>query len=140
MQWVPVKIKAQFGVTLDNVLVNGKDIGLCSQKNAPDGCFITFDSGSTHQSMPSYAIEILHQHNVPTTDKTELCKSMSDFGDLTYVIAGKNFVVLNNEWLYSPFLVDEPISQDQKKALVQSGDTTKNPIENKKEEVKTHKV
>jgi hypothetical protein len=48
MQWIPVKIKAQFGVALDNVLVNGKDIGLCSKQNAPDGCFITFDSGSTH--------------------------------------------------------------------------------------------
>jgi hypothetical protein len=48
-----------FGVRLDDVIINGKSTGVC--KDRKEGCMITFDSGTSLMSMPSFAINHLQK-------------------------------------------------------------------------------
>ena len=57
MVWHPVLYKYMFGVRLDDVIINGKSTGVC--KDRKEGCMITFDSGTSLMSMPSFAINHL---------------------------------------------------------------------------------
>jgi len=52
MKWHPVQYKYMFGVKLDDVKVDGKSLGICNTSERPEGCLITFDSGTSLMSFP----------------------------------------------------------------------------------------
>ena len=85
-----------FGVKLDDVLVNGKSTKLCEGKE----CLITFDSGTSLMSMPSFATDSLNKQGIPTSNNPVSCKNEQQFGELTLVIGGKNYVLSNDEWMF----------------------------------------
>jgi len=62
-----------FGVKLDDVKFNGKSIGLCENKE----CLITFDSGTSLMSMPTFATNKLQGAGIPTAAKGVNCKNPS---------------------------------------------------------------
>jgi hypothetical protein len=49
--------------------------------------------------MPSWAIEAA---DIPTVNEPKECNSPEDFGELTFVINGKNFTFDPYEWVYGP--------------------------------------
>ena len=55
MQWHNVDYKYMFGVKLDDIKVGGKNLEMC--KGRPDGCLITFDSGTSLMSFPTWGAE-----------------------------------------------------------------------------------
>jgi hypothetical protein len=55
VDWHPVQYKYMFGVKLDDVKVNGKALDMCSGK--AEGCMITFDSGTSLMSFPTWAAQ-----------------------------------------------------------------------------------
>jgi cathepsin D len=96
IHWNDIKFKYMFGVDLDDVLINGKSTGLCEGRE----CLITFDSGTSLMSMPTFATEALNKQGVPTASKAVSCKSEKQFGELTLVIGGKKYVLDNDEWMF----------------------------------------
>ena len=59
-----------FGVKLDDVKFNGKSLGLCN-----GDCLITFDSGTSLMSMPTFATDKLEENDIPTARKGVSCKN-----------------------------------------------------------------
>jgi len=57
VHWNDIKFKYMFGVKLDDIKFNGKSSGIC--KDRPQGCLITFDSGTSLMSMPTFATDKL---------------------------------------------------------------------------------
>lgn len=51
IHWNDIKFKYMFGVKLDDVKFNGVSTGLCASRE----CLITFDSGTSLMSMPTFA-------------------------------------------------------------------------------------
>jgi len=96
IHWNDVKFKYMFGVELTDVLVAGKSTGLCEGKQ----CLITFDSGTSLMSMPSFATDALKTKGIPTANNAVSCKGEKQFGELTLVIGGKNYVLDNDEWMF----------------------------------------
>mmetsp|Transcript_35633 Transcript_35633/g.54504 ORF Transcript_35633/g.54504 Transcript_35633/m.54504 type:complete len:89 (-) Transcript_35633:501-767(-) len=74
MKWYNIDFKYMFGVKLDDVLINGKSTGVC---NMGKKCLITFDSGTSLMSMPSFATEKLKKDKIPLTNNIVPCKSQS---------------------------------------------------------------
>jgi saccharopepsin len=97
VHWNDVQFKYMFGVNLDDVKVNGNSTGLCS---GGQKCLITFDSGTSLMSMPSFATDKLKLAGVPTASNPVSCSSEKQFGDLTLVIGGKDYVLSNEEWMF----------------------------------------
>jgi len=64
MVWHPVEYKYMYGVRLDDVLFNGVSAGVC--KDRPEGCLMTFDSGTSLMSMPTFATAALAKKRIPT--------------------------------------------------------------------------
>jgi len=64
IHWNDIKFKYMFGVQLDDVLVGGKSTHLCKNRE----CLITFDSGTSLMSMPSFATTELTKQGVPTAN------------------------------------------------------------------------
>jgi len=96
VHWNDIKFKYMFGVELNDILVNGKSTGLCEGRE----CLITFDSGTSLMSMPSFATEALNKQGVPTANKAVSCKNEKQFGELTLVIGGKKYALDNDEWMF----------------------------------------
>jgi cathepsin D len=96
VHWNDIKFKYMFGVELNDVLVNGKSTGLCEGRE----CLITFDSGTSLMSMPTFATEALNKQGVPTANKAVSCKNEKSFGELTLVIGGKKYALDNDEWMF----------------------------------------
>lgn len=96
IHWNDIKFKYMFGVQMDDILVNGKSTKLCDGKN----CLITFDSGTSLMSMPTFATEALNKQGIPTANKAVSCKNEKQFGELTLVIGGQNYVLDNDEWMF----------------------------------------
>jgi cathepsin D len=71
IHWNDIKFKYMFGVKLDDVKVNGKSMGMCQSKE----CMITFDSGTSLMSMPSFAINALKANGVPSADNILPCNN-----------------------------------------------------------------
>jgi len=86
-----------YGVKLDDVKVNGKSTGVCDQGTE---CLVTFDSGTSLMSVPSFAEEVLSKQGIPTSDSPVKCSGSGDFGDLTFVIGGKDYTISNSEWMF----------------------------------------
>lgn len=96
--WHPVLFKYMFGVKLDDIKVNGKAMNMC--ENRQDGCLITFDSGTSLMSFPTWAATKMNEHHYPTANHVVPCKSNEQFGDLTLVINGKDYILSNEEWMF----------------------------------------
>jgi hypothetical protein len=87
-----------FGVKLDDVKVGGKSLAMCEGKK--EGCMITFDSGTSLMSFPTWATQKMMQAKLPTANFVVPCKDQSDFGDMTLVIGGKDYTLSNEEWMF----------------------------------------
>jgi len=89
-----------FGVHLEDIKVGGKPMNLCNGR--PNGCMITFDSGTSLMSVPSFAFQKLAEAKVPTAHTFVECSNKNQFGDLTLVIGGKDYVLNSDEWMFDP--------------------------------------
>lgn len=107
LHWNDVKFKYMFGVQMDDIKVNGQSMGVCEGRE----CLITFDSGTSLMSLPTYAGDIFAQKKVPTFEKKLKCESNAQFGDLTFVIGGKDYTLKADEWLL----------QEKSQSLAQGG-------------------
>jgi len=100
IHWNDIKLKYMFGVQLDDIKVNGKALNICASK--PKGCMITFDSGTSLMSMPGFASHAFKKAGLPTATNLVECQSKNDFGDLTFVINGKDYPLTPDEWMFDP--------------------------------------
>ena len=57
IHWNEVKFKYMFGVPLDDIKVGGKEQNICQGRSG--GCLITFDSGTSLMSVPTFAFQKL---------------------------------------------------------------------------------
>jgi len=60
-----------FGVKLDDVKVAGKTLNMCQGKT--DGCLITFDSGTSLMSFPTWGAQKLLENKLPTANSVVPC-------------------------------------------------------------------
>ena len=97
LQWHPVRFQYMYGMKLDDIKMNGKSLGLCEGRE----CLVTIDSGTSHLAMPSWAYEA-SKGKVPLRDTGIACTSTEEFGELVYVIDGKEYPIANNEWTFAP--------------------------------------
>lgn len=97
IKWHPVKFRYMYGVQLDDVLVNGKSINVCGSTKT---CLITFDSGTSLMSFPPFASQALVEAGIPTSTQGVRCRSEKEFGEMTLVIEGINYVLNNDEWMF----------------------------------------
>lgn len=98
IHWSPIKLKYMFGIPLDDIKVNGKPLNIC--EGNPHACLITVDSGTSLGSIPSYAARKFRDANLPTASNFVECENKNQFGDLTYVINGKDFTLTPDEWMF----------------------------------------
>ena len=112
IHWSPIKLKYMFGVQLDDIKVGGKAMNIC--EGAPHDCLITFDSGTSLGSVPTFAARHLKDANIPTASNFVECDNKNQFGDLTYVINGKDYTLTPDEWMF-----------DQKQVELAQGGKTK---------------
>ena len=96
--WHNVDYKYMFGVKLDDVKVGGKSLGMCEGKSG--GCLITFDSGTSLMSFPTWGAQKLIENKLPTANNIVPCQSHSQFGDMALVINGKDYNLSNEEWMF----------------------------------------
>lgn len=100
IHWNPVDFKLLYGVPFEDIKVNGKSTGVCKIPGAPQ-CLITFDSGTTHMIFPIHASNYLANNKLaPTRGAARPCKSQKDFGDLTFVIGGKEYSLPPEDWVH----------------------------------------
>ena len=85
-----------FGVKLDDIKVGGKSLDMCGGKS----CLITFDSGTSLMSFPTWGTQKLIDNKLPTANNIVPCQSHSQFGDMSLVINGKDYVLSNEEWMF----------------------------------------
>ena len=62
-----------FGVRLDDIKVNGKSLNICQTR--PQGCMITFDSGTSLMSVPTFAFNSMAKQKVPTAHTFVECEN-----------------------------------------------------------------
>jgi hypothetical protein len=98
MKWYPVEFQYMWGVRLDDIKIGGKSTGVC--KDRPEGCLITFDSGTSLMSVPTFASKILMQQHIPTANFVMPCQSHTQFGEMTLVIGGDEYTLTNEEWMF----------------------------------------
>ena len=99
MHWVPVQFQYMFGVKLDDVKFAGKSSGLCKEDKP---CLITFDSGTTEMSFPSYAEKHVAAMGLPTDTNIVKCKDEKQFGEMALTIGGRDYVLSNSDWMLPP--------------------------------------
>ena len=98
IDWHPIQYKYMFGVKLDDVKVGGKALNMCEGRK--EGCMITFDSGTSLMSFPTWAAQKMMAQKLPTANFVVPCKSHTDFGDMALVINGKDYLLSNEEWMF----------------------------------------
>ena len=99
--WHDAVYKVMFGIVLDDIIINGKSLGICGPNGIKKQCMITVDSGTTYLSMPTFAFKLI-ESTVPTVTSGIPCKSQEEFGDITFVLSGHNYTMKPSEWIYSP--------------------------------------
>jgi hypothetical protein len=97
IDWHPVEFKYMFGVRLDDIKINGKRQNICF--NQKEKCLITFDSGTTLMSFPTWATVKLSENKIPTSNVVQMCESAKSYGDLTLIIGGKDYTLENEKWV-----------------------------------------
>lgn len=98
IHWNPVEYKYMYGMKLDDVKVGGKSLKMCEGR---DSCLVTVDSGSTMNGFPRFAHKKIADAGYPSHNGDVDCKSPSDFGDMTLVINGKDYIIPNSEWVWN---------------------------------------
>ena len=73
-------------------------------------CFVTVDSGTSHLAMPRWAIQKV-QGRMPLRTSPVPCETSEQFGSLTYVIDGKDYVLHNHIWTFDP-QISRKLNQD----------------------------
>lgn len=101
MLWYPVQFRYMYAIPLDDILINGRSLGVCGPNGIKKDCTVTVDSGTSFMSMPTWAFNYVPQ-NIPTEGKAKPCQSQEEFGTLTWVIGGKNYEFEATEWIYPP--------------------------------------
>lgn len=96
IHWNDIKFKYMFGVKLDDVKIKGESTGLCQSRE----CLITFDSGTSLMSMPTFATQKLASVGIPVGNNVVGCQSHTQFGDMTLVIGGREYIISNEEWMF----------------------------------------
>lgn len=99
IHWNDIMFQYMFGVKLDDIKVNGVNLNICEGK---DECLITFDSGTSLMSVPSFAFKKMIKNHIPTAHSGVECNSKNDFGDFTFVINGKDYNLTPDEWMFDP--------------------------------------
>ena len=89
-----------FGVRLDDIKVNGKSLNICQTR--ANGCLITFDSGTSLMSVPTYAFNQMAKQKVPTAHTFVECDNKNQFGDFTLTIGCKDYNLTPEEWMFDP--------------------------------------
>jgi hypothetical protein len=97
IHWSPIEYKYMFGIKLDDIMVGGKRLNICKGQ---ESCLATVDSGSSVNMFPAFAQKVMHEANLPST-KGVKCKKPEDYGDLTLILNGKEFIIPNKEWVYN---------------------------------------
>jgi len=123
MTWHPIIFKYMYGLQLDDIKMNGKSLGLCGPNGKQKDCIITVDSGTTFASLPGWAYNDI-TGKVPTLDHGVDCESEKDFGQFSWVINGKEYVMEANEWVYPPafYSGNTPVLlQEEEKDFIQLG-------------------
>jgi len=100
IHWNDIRFRYMFGVKLDDIKVDGKSLNIC--KGKAEGCLVTFDSGTSFMSVPSFAFDQLVSHKVPTVQTFVECQNKEDFGDLTFIIGGVEYNLTPREWMFDP--------------------------------------
>ena len=101
-----------YGVKLEDVKFNGKSSNIC--KGFPNGCLMTFDSGTSLMSFPPAAVEALAQAGVPFPTHVKKCNKAEDYGAMDFIMGGQTYTLSNKEWMFKEQSMD-------KKSLVQGG-------------------
>jgi len=71
IDWHPIDYQYMFGVQLDDIKFNGKSSGVCQSKS----CLITFDSGTSLMSVPTFASQQLTSSGIPTANMKQPCSN-----------------------------------------------------------------
>lgn len=58
-------------------------------------------------AFPDFAHKVLKKNKLPSSGFNAPCTSASEFGDMTLVINGKDYIIPNNEWVSTPGLVQK---------------------------------
>jgi len=129
--WHPVVYKAWYSLSLDKVLLNGKDTGLCKPHDIAtpnlDKCILIMDSGSTlcgvgNNQLTKFTKQI-------ENGKKNL--SYLDYPTITYVINGKHYDLERKDYLIVNdninFLDESEIPENSKFDIgfIEFGATTK---------------
>merc|ERR1712096_426461 len=96
MVWHPILHKLMFGISLDDIKINGKNLNLCNRPNSY--CLITVDSGTSEMTMPSWTIKDVIG-KMPLKTNSMRCSNTSEFGELTFVINGFEYTLPNDDWV-----------------------------------------
>lgn len=91
MHWNDVTYKYMYGVKMDDIKFKDQPSNVCS-KSKNGECLITFDSGTSLMSIPSFAHEHFKELGIPTANLAKKCNSEEEFGDMSLVIGGKDYV------------------------------------------------
>lgn len=104
IHWNPVEFKYMYGIKVDDFKVNGKNLGICEGVSS---CLVTVDSGSSMNAFPEFVHRKLAALKLPASGSPAPCQSAADFGDLTMIINGKDYIIPNSDWVSSPGLVQK---------------------------------
>lgn len=85
-----VKDKYYWLLEADNILVNGKDLGLCKHK-----CRVVADTGTSLLTGPSDDLMTL----VDSLNIDEDCKGLKELPNLTFVLDGVNYDLNANDYV-----------------------------------------
>lgn len=96
LDWHPVIKQYMFMVKLDDIKINGQSLGICHDR--ADGCVITFDSGSPYDIIPPWADNALAELGYPSSSVAKECSGPEEFGELIFVINGKEYGYAPGEW------------------------------------------
>ena len=96
LDWHDVVHRLFFSIQLDDVLIDGKSLGLCGPDSGKN-CLLTPDSGTSMITFPSWA----HAEFMNEYGQVEDCEEGSEYsyGDLTFVINGKEYALPSHHWM-----------------------------------------
>lgn len=58
-------------------------------------------------AFPGFAHKVLADNKLPASGYNAPCQSPGEFGDMTLVINGKDYIIPNNEWVSSSNLAQK---------------------------------
>ena len=94
LAWYEVVNRRFFAIQLDDVLIDGVSTGYCTpEKN----CLITPDTGTSLITFPTEAYNLFMEDHGDVVE----CEANVEYtyGDLTFVIGGKNYGVPSHHWM-----------------------------------------